>query len=254
MYACAGMQAHALSCSRFFLSLPRPSLVYVSVCVSHARPVSSAHLCVGTHARTCVYACACACASAPPPPHTPHPMCVTCMRAVCFVSPGWPPLRVADLEMAKGMWELLFADRFQLLPKWLQYVEENVKTSIPKDTWNLLLDFSDQIKPDLSNYDENGTLLYLVTLAVGGSAPASPVPLPPLPQPALSVTVFARAYRRRVPVPPTHPPHPLPTTPFTAGLTYVSAGACVRACVPVGARAGAWPCMIDEFVEWFSSQ
>ena len=32
-------------------------------------------------------------------------------------------LRLADLEMAKGMWGLLYEDRFELLGKWLEYVE-----------------------------------------------------------------------------------------------------------------------------------
>lgn len=58
-----------------------------------------------------------------------------------------------DLETALALWQMLLDGKFKLLPKWLAYLQEHYKKSVPRDTWNLLLEFATTVEPDCSNYD-----------------------------------------------------------------------------------------------------
>eukprot|EP00123_Amoebidium_parasiticum_P019615 comp27883_c0_seq1/m.47181 comp27883_c0_seq1/g.47181 ORF comp27883_c0_seq1/g.47181 comp27883_c0_seq1/m.47181 type:complete len:252 (-) comp27883_c0_seq1:61-816(-) len=66
------------------------------------------------------------------------------------------------VDMAIPLWQLLLKDRFVFLNQWLAFLKEHNTKVIPRDTWNLLLDFSIQIKGDLSNYDPEGAWPVLI--------------------------------------------------------------------------------------------
>ena len=65
------------------------------------------------------------------------------------------------LDMAIEYWKLLLKDRWDYLDLWIEFLRERYNKTIPKDTWNLLYDFVEDIGTDFTKYDENGSSQFL---------------------------------------------------------------------------------------------
>ncbi|KAH7728042.1 RP42 protein [Aphelenchoides avenae] len=63
--------------------------------------------------------------------------------------------RSLDLETAVAYWQLVFAGSDPRVDTWVDFLRANSVKGIPKDTWNLFLDFLYNVKPDCSNYDSS---------------------------------------------------------------------------------------------------
>lgn len=67
-----------------------------------------------------------------------------------------PTQKSLALEIAQGLWTLLLPGHFPWLHHWLEFVRANCRNSVSKDLWMQVLEFGQQIAPDMRNFDENG--------------------------------------------------------------------------------------------------
>lgn len=64
--------------------------------------------------------------------------------------------RILPSDMAICLWKLVFTGREPLiLPRWLNFLESHPHVrGIPRDTWNMFLNFAETVGDDLSSYDD----------------------------------------------------------------------------------------------------
>ena len=64
--------------------------------------------------------------------------------------------RSLPTDMAVQLWDLVFTqEKPQVLERWFRFLGESDMRGISRDTWNMFLDFCQNVAPDLSNYDES---------------------------------------------------------------------------------------------------
>lgn len=64
--------------------------------------------------------------------------------------------RTLPLDMAISLWRLVFSQNSPpVLERWLEFLEKHLNIrGIPKDTWDMFLNFTEQVGEDLSSYDD----------------------------------------------------------------------------------------------------
>ena len=71
--------------------------------------------------------------------------------------------RNLSVDTAVGLWKLLLEDKYTLLDRWIQFLENrDKKHDISRDAWNMLLDFLECTKHGLDRYDSEGAWPVLI--------------------------------------------------------------------------------------------
>jgi len=75
---------------------------------------------------------------------------------------GRPPQQKSlSLDVAIELWRLLLVN-FKFINQWVEYLKENHKLAISRDTWALLLEFSRTVNDEMTNYDSDGAWPVLI--------------------------------------------------------------------------------------------
>ena len=86
----------------------------------------------------------------------------TCLYRYAFFILREIPEKNLMLPVAEKAWGLLLEGRFPLLPQWLSFVRECGRVAITDDTWTQVLEFTRQVRSDLSDFDPLGAWPVLI--------------------------------------------------------------------------------------------
>ena len=86
----------------------------------------------------------------------------TCLYRYAFFILREVPEKNLMLPVAEKAWGLLLEGRFPLLPQWLSFVRECGRVAITDDTWTQVLEFTRQVRSDLSDFDPLGAWPVLI--------------------------------------------------------------------------------------------
>eukprot|EP00499_Haloplacidia_sp_CaronLabIsolate_P012281 CAMPEP_0196774618 /NCGR_PEP_ID=MMETSP1104-20130614/3518_1 /TAXON_ID=33652 /ORGANISM="Cafeteria sp., Strain Caron Lab Isolate" /LENGTH=254 /DNA_ID=CAMNT_0042144781 /DNA_START=3 /DNA_END=767 /DNA_ORIENTATION=- len=59
-------------------------------------------------------------------------------------------------EVATALWNIVLKGRYANLDAWIAFLDERKQKMVTKDTWNLFWQFACTVRPDFSDYDEDG--------------------------------------------------------------------------------------------------
>eukprot|EP00930_Biecheleria_cincta_P105616 TRINITY_DN98438_c0_g1_i1.p1 TRINITY_DN98438_c0_g1~~TRINITY_DN98438_c0_g1_i1.p1 ORF type:complete len:227 (-),score=50.16 TRINITY_DN98438_c0_g1_i1:33-686(-) len=65
--------------------------------------------------------------------------------------------RTLPLEICVELWKLLLCNHFALLDAWLEFAQVKCPQMVSQDLWMMLWDLAAEVKPDLSNYEDDSS-------------------------------------------------------------------------------------------------